>query len=311
MSTPQSSSIETACAVVGSLIAGGVTRIAYCPGSRNAPLAYTLAAAESAGQLCVETFSDERSAGFWAVGASIGGGRVPVAVMTTSGTAVAELHAALVEARYQGLPVIAVTADRPHELRGVGASQTIDQEGIFGRTVLASVSLPADATWNDACHQTHRLVACAQGRGGDSGPVHLNVAFRDPLVPTVPVEVPHAPAPAIVPGGRVLPEWDEVVASDLATLVVAGDSASPVVARVAAIRRIPVIGEPSSGVWNSPTAISHGPLVAPLIHDGVKQVVVTGRPTLSRPVQRLINDPGIRKVVVAPRDPWTDCLLYT
>ncbi|NCD19386.1 MAG: 2-succinyl-5-enolpyruvyl-6-hydroxy-3-cyclohexene-1-carboxylate synthase, partial [Actinobacteria bacterium] len=133
--------------VVTQLVAAGVRDVVLSPGSRSAPLAYALAAAERAGWLRVHVRVDERSAGFFALGlaraAALSGVARPVAVATTSGTAVANLHPAVLEASHSGIPLLVVSADRPHELRGTGANQTTAQVGIFGGAVRAALDLPA------------------------------------------------------------------------------------------------------------------------------------------------------------------------
>lgn len=167
MSVIEPPSLKVARSVVRALISSGATEFAYCPGSRNAPFAYVLAAEEAAGRVNAHTFAEERGAGYWALGAAQAlGGRVPVAVITTSGTAVAELHPALEEARHQGLPVIAVTADRPFDMVGVGASQATHRpacslqlsapEWIFHRALTLQGSATvcggrwlADLAWED------------------------------------------------------------------------------------------------------------------------------------------------------------------
>ncbi|GAC1328716.1 MAG: hypothetical protein NVSMB13_15980 [Mycobacteriales bacterium] len=116
--------------LVDELVRGGVREAVLCPGSRSSPLAFALAAADHAGRLRLHVRIDERSAGFLGLGLAKGGD--PVVVVTTSGTAVANLHPAVLEAAHGDVPLIIVSADRPPELRGIGANQTTDQVGIFG-----------------------------------------------------------------------------------------------------------------------------------------------------------------------------------
>ena len=112
----------------------------------------------------------------------------PVAVVTTSGTAVANLHPAVLEAHHAGVPLVVVSADRPHELRGTGANQTTEQPGLFGSAVRYAIDLPAPVArpgltpfWRST---VCRAVAAATGAtGGLPGPVHLNVCLREPLAP--------------------------------------------------------------------------------------------------------------------------------
>ena len=318
-------SIVVARDIVSSLISSGVRHVAYCPGSRDAPFAYALAAAERAGVVNVATFGEERGAGFWAVGAAKAG--VGAAVITTSGTAAAELHPALEEAYFQGLPVVAVTADRPHEMRGVGASQTTHQDGIFGCRVVSFDSLPAlevvsEKTTGKIRHRVARLVGAARGFLGQAGPVHLNVGFRDPLVPAsneiagltsyyadlsdgTPARE-CANVPDIRIAGRVYPAWSSVVSDELRTIVVAGDGTDRSVAEMASTRGIPVLAEPSSGVTASKSWIPYEQWIVGMLADQVQQVIVTGRPTLSRPIGALLARADIRKVIVASHREWVD-----
>ncbi|MEM1083168.1 MAG: thiamine pyrophosphate-binding protein [Verrucomicrobiota bacterium] len=122
---------ERACAVIGDCLANGVREFVVCSGARNAALIEALAQAEAAGHVTLRRHFEERSAGFFALGRTMANGE-PCAVVTTSGTAVAELLPAMIEARYQGRPLMAITADRPARFRGSGAPQAINQLGVFG-----------------------------------------------------------------------------------------------------------------------------------------------------------------------------------
>ena len=163
------------------LASAGLRDVVMCPGSRSGPLAITLASSTA-----IETWVhlDERSAGFFALGITKGSGR-PVAVMTTSGTAAANLLPAVVEARLTGVPLIVITADRPPELVDWGANQTIEQTGIYGAHVKWVADLPvpeANVRLTDYASAIGRR-AYATAIGYPSGPVHLNVPFREPLAP--------------------------------------------------------------------------------------------------------------------------------
>ena len=168
-------------AFVDELARCGVEHAVTSPGSRNAPIALTLAAEE---RIQAHSVLDERSAGFVALGIAKASG-TPVAVTCTSGTAAANLHPAVVEAHEARVPLIVMTADRPPELRDVGAGQAIDQIELYGSAVKWFVEVgthePSRAT---AVH--HRALACrafATAIGARPGPVHLNFALRDPLAP--------------------------------------------------------------------------------------------------------------------------------
>jgi 2-succinyl-5-enolpyruvyl-6-hydroxy-3-cyclohexene-1-carboxylate synthase len=169
-------------AFVEELYRSGMRHAVTSPGSRNAPLALTLAAQEG-----VEAVSvlDERSAGFVALGMAKASGR-PVAVTCTSGTAAANLHPAVVEAWEARVPLIVLTADRPPELREVGAGQAIDQIKLYGSAVKWFVEVGNHEPGREtAVH--HRALACRAywtAAGGRPGPVHLNFPLRDPLAPS-------------------------------------------------------------------------------------------------------------------------------
>src|SRR5215218_11138550 len=126
--------------VVDELIRGGVRDIVLCPGSRNAPLAFALHDADRAGRVRLHVRIDERTAGYLAIGLAVAEG-APVCVAMTSGTAVANLGPAVVEANYARVPLIVLSANRPYELLGTGANQTMEQLGYFGTQMRESVSL--------------------------------------------------------------------------------------------------------------------------------------------------------------------------
>jgi 2-succinyl-5-enolpyruvyl-6-hydroxy-3-cyclohexene-1-carboxylate synthase len=128
--------------VVEALAGLGAAHVVLAPGSRSAPLAFALAAAADRGDIRLHVRVDERSAAFLALGLARGGG-APAAVVTTSGTAVANLHPAVLEASHAGIPLVVLSADRPHEVRGTGANQTTDQVRLFGDAVRFDADVPA------------------------------------------------------------------------------------------------------------------------------------------------------------------------
>jgi 2-succinyl-5-enolpyruvyl-6-hydroxy-3-cyclohexene-1-carboxylate synthase len=181
-----------AATLVDELARCGLAEAVLAPGSRSAPLAMALwdQAARHAGGLRLHVRIDERSASFLALGLAKASRR-PVALVCTSGTAAAHFHAAVIEASEAGVPLLVLTADRPPELRGTGANQTIDQLKLYGDAVrwFCEVGVPEarlgmNAYWRSlAC----RAWAAAAGAGGGyPGPVHLNLPLRDPLVPGAP-----------------------------------------------------------------------------------------------------------------------------
>ncbi|GAA3227936.1 2-succinyl-5-enolpyruvyl-6-hydroxy-3-cyclohexene-1-carboxylic-acid synthase [Oerskovia jenensis] len=312
--------------IVAGLVADGVTDVVLSPGSRSAALAYALAAADEAGLLVLHVRIDERAAAFLALGLSRGsqtvdgaGGPRPVAVVTTSGTAAANLHPAVLEAHHAGVPLVLLTADRPHELRGTGANQTTDQVGLYGSAVRQAADVPAPdgrpGELRDLRAVLVRALAGARGtRSRHPGPVHLNVAFREPLVPPASLgalpadahEPPASPDRTLVAGVR-----DEVgpwpLDSTRATVLVAGDGAGPDARRLAESRGWPLLAEASSGAAAGSHAVAAHRLVLGALGHRVERVVVMGRPTLSRPVQQLLARDDVEVLVVAPGGgPWPD-----
>lgn len=305
-------SVDTASAILASLDALGVTHVLYCPGSRSAPFAYAL----EAGAFCgyARAVLDERGAGFAAVGLARTGA-LP-AIVVTSGTAVAELAPAVLEASHARLPLILLTADRPAELRGVGASQATDQSRLFGGHVRSQVDLEPQEASPSLVGQLTRSVAAACGAPtGAPGPVQINVAFRDPLTPARPASdsgneavAPFVPRPSRVLRAPATPErWEDVVGLAAAGLIVAGDGASPRALEWSQTSGFPLLAEPASGAWTSGGVVPfEQSLVASSLGREVDTVVVTGRPTLSRPIQVLLARPDVRVVVVDPHSSWVD-----
>lgn len=308
-------SAEFARELIASLAARGVEDFVLCPGSRSGPLAHALAEAGSdnpplgAPRINLHVRIDERSAAFLALGIARGraaaGNPAPVAVITTSGTAVGNLLPATMEGHHSGIPLLLLTADRPTEMRGVGANQTTDQEGIFGVFVRWSTEVPApdpDELPGRAALLAAEAVTIAMGdpsrddMTGTPGPVHVGIEFREPL--TSDGGVWHEP-PQVEPtpsyGTRVVTTAD--VPTPLPdverTVVIAGDGAGDVARRVAEARGWPLLAEPTSGARAGDNCIGsyldllESPAGQALV-DRVHQVVVIGRPTLSRPIQALI-----------------------
>ena len=307
-------SVDTASAILSSLDALGVTHVLYCPGSRSAPFAYALEAGSFGGE--VRAVLDERGAGFAAVGLARTGA-LP-AIVVTSGTAVAELAPAVLEASHARLPLLLLTADRPGELRGVGASQATDQSGFFGAHVRASIDLePQEASPFLVGHLARAVAAACGAPSGAPGPVQINVAFRDPLTPASPASpsasgdeagASFVPRPTRVLRASVTPErWEDVVGPAAAGLIVAGEGASPRAREWSRAAGFPLFAESASGAWKGGGVTPfEQSLVASSLGREIDVVVVTGRPTLSRPIQALLARPDVRVVVVDPHSPWVD-----
>ncbi len=313
-----SGAVEEATAILRALVALGVRDLVIAPGSRSAPFVYALQDEQLAGHLRAHVRIDERAAAFTALGISRADPRHPGAVVTTSGTATAHLHAAVLEAHHAGVPLLVLTADRPAELRDTGANQATHQAGLYGDAVRWASDLPAPAAegataaeLRTAVNSTARAVAAATGER--PGPVHLNVGLRDPLTPR------SAPGPAETPGivvtRRVAPSAVPGVPIPLTgrTIVVAADGAGPDARAFAERHRLPLLAEPSSGARAGDAMIAGYP---ELLHQVMAsadhplrpdRAVVFGHPTLSRPVvSGLLGADDVDVIVVDRAGTWPD-----
>jgi 2-succinyl-5-enolpyruvyl-6-hydroxy-3-cyclohexene-1-carboxylate synthase len=246
-------------AFVDELVRCGTTHACTSPGSRSTPL---VAALVRDGRLTTSSHVDERSAAFFALGAARASGRA-VVLACTSGTAAANYLPAVVEAHEAGVPLLVLTADRPPELRAVGAGQAIDQVGIYG----GSVRWFFEVGNHDATPERTRwmrMLACRAAAAtwtGRPGPVHLNFPLREPLVP--PADLDPDPAPGR-PDGRPWLAVDDGPPPEGAQLqdagrgvLVAGTGADPRLAGLAADAGWPVLGDPMSGLRRGGAAIAH------------------------------------------------------
>lgn len=251
--------VDTARRLVDRLLELRVTDAVLSPGSRSGPLALAFHQADAQGVIRLHVRVDEREAGFLALGMAKASGR-PVPVVTTSGTAVANLHPALLEAKHAEVPLIAVTADRPAHLRGTGANQTAD-EPFFLRGI-------------DKLEDVEEL---------QHGPAHLNLAFDEPLVEVVDWQFGQRAEGYWVGGRAGLLELDP----GPRTVVVAGDASGPEARKLAEAACWPLLAEPSSGARTGAALTSYRLLVDHFA-DRIERVVSFGHSTLSRPMTRLL-----------------------
>lgn len=309
--------------LVDELARAGVTDACLAPGSRSTPLATALFNDD---RIRLHVRHDERSAAFLALGLAKASQR-PVAVVCTSGSAAANLHPAVVEADTSRVPLLLLTADRPPELRGTAANQTIDQIKMFGSSVrwfceLGAPPEPQVQYWRSAASR-----ACAEARGataGPAGPVHINVALREPLVATPGSEIDVAVGArgdndswTATGDGTVAPlptdiAWltERIQATERGLLVV-GDTAAdprPLVA-LAAAAGWPALAEPQSGVRSGPNAVTtydyllrDAPFAA--AHDP-DLVVVVGRLGLSKALLAWLS-PDVEQVLLDRNGAWLD-----
>jgi 2-succinyl-5-enolpyruvyl-6-hydroxy-3-cyclohexene-1-carboxylate synthase len=311
-------------ALVEELMRCGVTRAVTSPGSRNAPIALTFAAQEG-----IESVSvlDERSAGFVALGMAKASGR-PVAVTCTSGTAAANLHPAVCEAWESRVPLIVLTADRPPELREVGAGQAIDQLKLYGSAAKWFVEVGNHEPGRDAAVH-HRALGCRAywtAAGPRPGPVHLNVPLREPLAPLAEdldaedwqgrpdgrpwVELrEHSSAPG---SADVQLLAERAAAAPRGVIVCgpgAGELAGPVTA-LAAQTGWPVLAEPTSGLRcgehdRSHVVAHYDLLLRSEMFAAAHQpqlVVRTGDTPTSKPLRAWLA--GLPQVVIDPHETW-------
>ena len=317
--------------IVDELARGGVTDAVLAPGSRSAALAMAL---HDDPRIRLHVEIDERSAAFLAIGMARATGR-PAPVVVTSGSAVANLHPAVVEADTGRVPLLLLTADRPPELRHTGANQAIDQIGIFGRAPRWSVELgvPEDRPgavgfWRATIS---RALSESLGLAGPAGPVHLNLAFREPTVPSTDdgrarVAAPFAApldgrpdrrpwttvdrAPRHVPPAELQSFAGRMVATERGLIVVGQTTARPgPIQDLARAAGWPVIAEPTSGARTTPGTISTAHHL--LAHRGFARshtpdlVLRIGRTGLSRNVSALLR-PEVPQVLLDPDGAWDD-----
>lgn len=323
---------DAAAVLLDALVARGVRHIVLSPGSRSQALALVAAELERAGRIALHVRIDERVAAFTALGIARESG-IPAVVVCTSGTAVANFLPAVLEAHHSGVPMLLLTADRPPELRGVGANQTTRQPGLFSPFVRfdADLAVPdeIDPDGTGAASAGLRTVAgeafaAAVGGSHAAGPVHLNLPYREPLSGALPAfldrtagggEAPaeeredtEASSGALYQGGGGIgggstsdePELPVVLERGPRTIVIAGADAGPGAEELAHIGGWPLVAEIVSGARFGRNLV-HG-YRALLERDdlggAVERVVVLGHPTLSREVTRMLSRTDVEIVAV-------------
>ncbi len=313
-------------ALVDELARSGVRKACVCPGSRSTPLAMLL---DAHPDIRVWMHLDERSAAYFALGMAKASGE-PVALLATSGTATLNFAPAVAEAHHARVPLIVLTADRPPELRDVGAPQTIDQAHLYGPRAKWFVEMPLPEPTEDAARHW-RLVAaraCATAAAAPCGPVHLNFPFREPLIPTM-RDVPHsgdAPAAHVITAPRrAARDGVAALSAELHAIprgiIVCGpqdDAALP--AAVAALSRAlgyPVLADPLSGVRcgehdrslivSAYDAFLRDADLAAALRPAA--VLRFGAQPTSKPLVQLVRAcGGARQIVVDTEDGWTEPL---
>ncbi|WP_022884660.1 2-succinyl-5-enolpyruvyl-6-hydroxy-3-cyclohexene-1-carboxylic-acid synthase [Glaciibacter superstes] len=319
--TGESPATDFTVALLQEFVRLGIRHVVLAPGSRSQALALACAELERAGAIDLHVRLDERGAAFLALGIAVETG-TPALVVTTSGTAVANLHPAVLEAHHSGVPLILLTADRPAELRGIRSNQTTDQPGIFGTAarLAADVSAPVGDPGEYAQARALAKQATDAATGTvtqNPGPVHLNLAFREPLSAATSGAWEAAGAPADEAIGAevseaTIPESPDsrepyLVTPGLRTIVIAGHGAGPAAEEFARTGGWPLLAEVSSGSHFGPNlVVAYRELLREDDWGGqVERVIVFGHPTLSREVSALIQrdgqgDTSVETIVIAP-----------
>lgn len=302
--TEQVPATEFASELLARLVELGLRHVVLSPGARSQALALAAAELEARGDVQLHVRIDERVAGFVALGIARES-RTPAAVITTSGSAVANLYPAVLEAHHAGVPLIVLTADRPEEARGIGTNQTTDQHDIFGAAVRLSVDEPAPTHGTGTVRRASELAVLAWNAATDAhapGPAHLNLCFREPLSgPTSVRELHPAPAEAS-PASRREPVAVLSLPRGPRTLVIAGADAGPRAEELAHEGGWPLVAEVTSGSRYGRNLVS---AYRTLLRDAeltsqIQRIVALGHPTLSREIPQLIGDTttGIETIVV-------------
>jgi 2-succinyl-5-enolpyruvyl-6-hydroxy-3-cyclohexene-1-carboxylate synthase len=287
---PENATYAYVGALVDELVRLGVGHLCLCPGSRSTPVA--LSAARHPG-MKVWTLIDERCAAYFALGMARGL-RGPVALLSTSGTAAANFWPAVVEARYSRVPLIVLTADRPHELRESGAPQTIDQIRLYGTYVKWFLDLALPEASNGALRYVRTVAGQAVAIAADepAGPVHLNIPLREPLVPL--------PDGGLPPRDRRASEaWEGRDAGRPYAASTSGRRAPPpeLIRELAAL-----LGARPRGV------IVCGPCDDPRLPDAVARLAAAlGYPVLADPLSQVRCGPHERRLVIDGYDPMLRC----
>ena len=322
-------------ALLDELVAAGLRHIVLCPGSRSQALALLAADLERSGRVRLHVRVDERSAGFLALGIGRQSGS-PAAVIVTSGTAVGNLLPAAMEAHHAGVPLLLLTADRPPELRGIGANQATSQPGMFSPFVRFETDAPVpvaetvDAAETNGYRQLARR-AWRAATAAPAGAVHVNLPVREPLAgafpewwskPALGEESASSPAGGSDLGSASDPAGGSDLASASAparragpaasdegplgwdlpahTLLVAGADAGPEAAVLAEDRGWPLVAEIVSGARLGANVVPdyRAALRSPELTDTIQRVAVIGHPTLTREVARLLSRTDLDIVAV-------------
>ena len=327
MSDPGSENLLWADALINGLTMAGVRRAVISPGSRSTPLAL---ACSRHPHISTWTQVDERCAAFFALGLAKQN-QSPVAVIATSGSAPAHWYPAVIEANHSGTPLLLLSADRPPELQGCGANQTTDQKHLFGHQVRAFFDPGPPRTGTEALEQIKDLglEATHQTTGQNPGPVHINLPFREPLIPDpiTPLSVNHTVI--TTPKIHLQPDQAQIarileITSHGAGMIICGpdipqDDFPPAVAELARRMGVPLLADPLSnlrfGIHGQSNIISRydtflrNRMFASEIHP--EWVLRFGATPVSKTLLQYLEMSKPTTILCAPRGDWPDPLHHT
>lgn len=278
-----------AASLTAHLVALGVKDFYLAPGARSQALAIALSQLADAGKISLTVRLDERSLAFTALGKALAA-KSPVAIVTTSGSAVANLHPAILEAHHAGVPLLVLSTDRPARLRGKGANQTTNQNAIFGTSAKCiDVSAPNAANQPDA--KAIALAALDLMLGQDRiSPAQLNLQFEEPLSAASPSAVDLLAGLELAPKNYQRSKQSAEIEVGNGTVVIAGAGAGAAAQEFASLARLPLFAEPSSGSrFGDQVVVNYPQLLRTELAQSITRVVVFGKPSLSRSTLKLLS----------------------
>ncbi|MFT4186281.1 MAG: 2-succinyl-5-enolpyruvyl-6-hydroxy-3-cyclohexene-1-carboxylic-acid synthase [Micrococcaceae bacterium] len=285
--------------VLRTIAAHGVKHAIISPGSRNAPFIY---ASASVSEIEFHSRIDERTAAFTALGIAKETNQ-PTAVITTSGTAVAHTYPAILEAEKSNIPLLIISADRPSFLKNSGASQTLDQNELFGKHVNFALDIHESYPVHALTQEVTRAISYSIGFKNNSGPVHINVAFAEPLLPRTNTE-DSIKIPKLRKTKSHQVDWKANKNSPNGTLVIAAEGSTEDAKDYAEQFRLPIIADITTPAQASENTVSYPEELVKYFIPQIKQVIVFGKPTLFRTVLSLLANSELEIIIVSTDMAW-------
>lgn len=271
------------------LVSLGIKDFYLAPGARSQALAIALSQLADAGKISLTVRLDERSLGFTALGRALAT-NAPVGIVTTSGSAVANLHPAILEAHHAGVPLLVLSSDRPARLRGKGANQTTQQNELFGFAAKC-IDVSAANAANQPVASELALAAFDLMFGQDRvSPAQLNLQFEEPLSAQSPNAAELLADLEASPKNFQRSEQSAEIEVGNGTVVIAGAGAGPAAQEFASLARLPLFAEPSSGSrFGDQVIVNYPQLLNTELAEQIDRVVVFGKPSLSRSTLKLLS----------------------